>query len=237
MADFSGKVVLVTGAAGNLGSAVAQAFRASGAALALVDRSAEPFAALFPEWRKTGRLFFLTADLTDMDSTEAMVQSVVDHFGRLDVLANTVGGYRAGTTVPETPLAEWNFMFTLNARTAFNLSRAVIPVMLHQGYGKVIHTAAQGGLHGTARAAGYAASKAAVIRLTESLADEVRGMGINVNCVMPSTMNTPQNREAMPKADFTRWVKPEAIAEVFLFLASDAASAIHGAAIPVYGTH
>lgn len=235
MADFSGKVVLVTGAAGNLGSAVARAFQQAGAALALVDRSAEPLVALFPEGRKTGRLFFLTADLTDAEATEAMVHAVVDHFGRVDVLANTVGGYRAGTAIYETPLAEWNFMFTLNARTAFNLSRAVVPVMMQQGYGKIIHTAAKGGLSGAARAAGYTAAKAAVIRLTESLAEEVRGMGINVNCVLPGTLDTPQNREAMPRADFSRWVKPEALAEVFLFLASEAASAIHGAAIPVYG--
>jgi NAD(P)-dependent dehydrogenase (short-subunit alcohol dehydrogenase family) len=127
-------------------------------------------------------------------------------------------------------------MLDLNARTAFVVSRAVIPGMRERGQGKIIHVASRAALKGSAKAAAYSASKSALIRLTESLAAELKRDGINVNCVLPGTIDTPQNRASMPKADRSRWVAPEAIADVILFLASDAARAIHGAALPVYGT-
>ena len=164
-----------------------------------------------------------------------MAHQAVARFGRIDVLVNTVGGFRAGTPVHETPLETWDFMFQLNARTAFLASRAVIPHMLQQGQGKLIHVAARAALTGAAKMAAYSVAKSAVVRLTESMAAELRRANIHVNCVLPGTIDTPQNRAAMPAADHSRWVKPEAIADVILFLASDAARAIHGAAIPVYG--
>jgi NAD(P)-dependent dehydrogenase (short-subunit alcohol dehydrogenase family) len=176
-----------------------------------------------------------SVDATDAESVAGAVEQALERFGRIDVLANTVGGYRAGTPVHETPLETWDFMLDLNARTAFVASRAVVPCMLEQRFGKIVHVAARAALKGSAKASAYSVSKSAVVRLVESLAAELRYDGINVNCVLPGTIDTPQNRKAMPKADHSRWVAPEAIADVILFLASDAADAVNGAAIPVYG--
>jgi NAD(P)-dependent dehydrogenase (short-subunit alcohol dehydrogenase family) len=236
MFDFSEHVVLVTGASGNLGNAVARAFGQAGARLVLVDRSPDRLPELFPELAGSPDHFLATgADLTDADDTARMVEAALARFGRIDVLANTVGGYRAGTPVHETTLETWEFMLALNARTAFAASRAVVPAMLEQGAGKIVHTASRAALQGGRNAVAYSISKSAVVRLVESLAAELKDKGINANCVMPGTIDTPENREAMPKADHSKWVPPEAIADVFLFLASEAARAIHGAAIPVYG--
>jgi NAD(P)-dependent dehydrogenase (short-subunit alcohol dehydrogenase family) len=174
-------------------------------------------------------------DLTDVESVGAVVAEVRQRFGRIDVLVNAAGGYRAGTPVHETPLETWDFVLDLNARTGFISSSAVIPVMLEQGSGKIVNVSARAGLKGTGKAAAYSVSKSAVIRLTESMSAELKRSGINVNCILPGTIDTPQNRESMPTADHSRWVPPEALADVILFLASDAARAVHGAAVPVYG--
>jgi len=236
MFDFSDRVVMVTGAAGNLGRAVAHAFQVAGAKLVLVDRGADRLPRIFPDLAGSPDHFLATSvDLTDADDVEAMVNEAVRRLGRVDVLVNAVGGWRGGTPVHETDLGTWDFLLGLNARTVFIASRAVTPHMLEQGSGKIVNVAARAGLKAGARNAVYSASKSAVIRLTESMASELKKNDINVNCVMPSTIDTPQNRQAMPKADPKRWVKPEAIADVILFLASDAARAVQGAAVPVYG--
>ncbi|MFC2015580.1 SDR family NAD(P)-dependent oxidoreductase [Chloroflexota bacterium] len=236
MSDFSDKVVMVTGAAGNLGGAVARAFQVAGASLVLVDRAPDRLSKQFPELvGSPGHTLAMSVDVTDPRAVSAIVGDALERFGRIDVLANTVGGYRAGTPLHETPLESWEFMLNLNARTAFILSQAVVPSMLEGGAGKIVHVSARAGLKGGAKAAAYSASKSAVIRLVESMAAELRQTGINVNCVLPGTIDTPQNRESMPRADHSRWVTPEAIADVYLFLASDAARGVNGAAIPVYG--
>ena len=236
MFDFRDRVVMVTGAAGNLGQAVARAFQVVGATLVLVDRAAARLPRLFPELAGTDAHHLATSvDMTDAGAVEAAVQEAIRRFGRIDVLAHTVGGYRAGAPLHETPLETWDFMLDLNARTVFIASRAVIPHMLEQGDGRIISVAARAALKGAARMSAYAASKSAVVRLTETMANELKRKGVNANCVLPGTIDTPQNRESMPDADHSRWVKPEEIADVILFLASDAARAIHGAAIPVYG--
>ena len=236
MFDFSDRVVIVTGAAGNLGSAVARAFQAAGAKLVLVDRAADRLPRLFPDLVDSPNHFLATSiDLTSADAVQTMVDETVKRFGRVDVLVNTAGGYRAGTPVHETPLEAWDFMLNLNARTVFIASRAVIPHMLRQGSGRIVNVAARAALKGGAKMAAYSVSKSAVVRLTESMAAELKKEGINVNCVLPGTIDTPQNRQAMPNADHSRWVKPEAIADVIQFLASDAARVVQGAAIPVYG--
>ena len=236
MFDFSNRVVVVAGASGNLGQAVARAFQSAGANLVLLDHAAGRLQELFPELAgSSDHLLLGSVDAADAESVERAVHSALERFGRIDVLANTVGGYRAGQPVHETPLDTWDFMLSLNARTAFILSRAVVPSMLAQGAGKIVHVAARAALAGSARAAAYSASKAATVRLVESLAAELRQENINANCVLPGTIDTPQNREAMPKADHSRWVAPEAIADVILFLASDVARAVNGAAVPVYG--
>jgi NAD(P)-dependent dehydrogenase (short-subunit alcohol dehydrogenase family) len=236
MVDFSDRVAIVTGASGNLGAAVAQAFYSAGAKLVLVDLHISHLPTLFPMLdAEPDRFLAVSADLTDPDSVRSMALAALEHFGQIDILANTVGGFRPGTPLHEMPLDTWDFVFNLNARTALIASQVVTPHMLQQGYGKIVHVAARAGLSGGAKMAAYSASKSAVIRLVESLGAELKHKGINVNCVLPGTIDTPQNREEMPDADYSRWVAPEAIADVIIFLASDAARAINGAAIPVYG--
>jgi len=153
----------------------------------------------------------------------------------VDVLVNTFGGYRGGKPVHEADLADWDFLFNINVRTTLLCCRAVIPQMLKQGTGKIINVASRDGLSGSAGYAAYSASKSAVLRLTESMAAELKVSNINVNCIMPGTIDTPQNRAAVPNGDFTKWVEPAAIADVIAFLASEGARAINGAALPVYG--
>lgn len=235
MFDFTDQVAIVTGAAGNLGEAVARAFHAAGARLVLVNRGMERLEATFADVADSERCLFAAIDLTDAGAVEGMVYESVKHFGRVDILANVAGGYKGGAPVHETPLETWDYMLNLNARTTFLASRAVIPHMLQQGRGKIVSVAARAGLQGRAKMAAYTVSKSAVIRLTESMAAELKGKGINVNCILPGTIDTPQNRRDMPKADFSKWVPPEEMANVILFLASDAARAVHGAAVPVFG--
>lgn len=235
MFDFTDRVVMITGATGNLGQAVAQAFAAANATVVLIARSEASIRQALPDLAASPNALIAPADLTDLKSVESAVSAAVNAFGRIDVLANTVGGYKAGEPVHATSIKTWDFMLDLNARTAFLASQAVIPAMLEQGHGAIIHTASRAGLSGGKNAAAYSAAKSAVIRLIESLAAELKHSGINVNCVLPGVIDTPENRAAMPKAHHEHWVSPAAIAQVILFLASDAARAIHGAAIPVYG--
>jgi len=234
--DFKDKVIIVTGASGNLGMAVGRAFQGAGAHLVLVDRSAERLPRLYPDLASEPAHYLAgSVDVNDAASVQEMVKEAVHRFGRVDVLVNAVGGYKAGTPVHETPLDVWDESFSLNARTAFIASKAVIPQMLSQRSGKIINIAARSALAGKANMAAYSASKGAVIRLTESLSAELRDFGVNVNCIVPGTMDTPQNRQAMPEADTGRWVAPESLADVILFLASDAARDVHGASLPVLG--
>jgi NAD(P)-dependent dehydrogenase (short-subunit alcohol dehydrogenase family) len=236
MFDFTDQVVIVTGAAGNLGYAVARAFLAAGAQLVPVDHSADRVQDTFADLAGApDHLLAGGVDLTDPEAVETLVAKVIERWGRIDVLVNTVGGYRAGSPLHETDLDTLDFMFNLNARTVFITCKVVVPHMLKQQSGKIISVAARSGLAGSKNMAAYSAAKSAVIRLTESMAAELRHDGINVNCILPGTIDTPQNREAMPNADFDRWVPPGALADVILFLASDAARAVHGAALPVPG--
>lgn len=235
MFDFSSQVALVTGGGGNLGRAVVQAFLSAGAKVIAVDNSKIP-AGMIPEGGESQNLLVIEGvDVTDPQAVAQMVEKVLQHFGRIDVLVNTVGGYRAGTPVHATPVDVWDFMMNLNARSVFITSQAIIPVMLRQGRGKIINIAASSALKGSANSAAYGASKSAVARLTESMAEEYKLQNINVNAVIPGIIDTPQNRQAMPNADFSLWVTPDAMARVILFLASEDASPIQGALIPVYG--
>jgi NAD(P)-dependent dehydrogenase (short-subunit alcohol dehydrogenase family) len=236
MNDLSNQVVIVTGAAGNLGKAVVDAFLEAGAKVACVDYSSDLLRQVYPESSiSPERMFTGSADLTSQEDAARMAAQAVDRFGRIDVLVNTVGGYKAGDPLHETTLQTWEHMIDLNARTVFLASQAVIPQMLQQGSGKIISVAARPGLAGKANSAAYSASKSAVIRLTESMSEELREAGIRVNCIIPGTIDTSQNRQEMPSADHQRWVKPESLAGVILFLCTEAARDIHGAALPVYG--
>jgi NAD(P)-dependent dehydrogenase (short-subunit alcohol dehydrogenase family) len=226
---FGGKTCLITGAAGNLGRAVAQAFASEGSSLILMDHHEEHLRSAYGG-EGAGRRFAL-ADLRDAQSVARALPAGV----RIDILCNIAGGFRMGQPVHETTDDTWDLMLGLNARSVINCARAVIPGMLAAGHGKIVNIAALAGLSGKANMGAYSASKSAVMRLTESMSAELRDKGINVNCILPSIIDTPQNRADMPKADPRRWVAPEALAEVVLFLASDAARAIHGAGIPVNG--
>jgi len=159
----------------------------------------------------------------------------VQRFKRIDVLCNIAGAFRMGSAVHETSDKDWNFLLDVNARTVLNTSRAVVPAMLKAGGGKIVNVGAFAAQKGVAQMGAYVAAKSAVIRLTETMAVGLRERNINVNCVLPTIIDTPENRAAMPDVDPKRWVAPAALAEVILFLASDAARAIHGAALPVTG--
>lgn len=236
MFDFSDQVVVVTGGAGNLGQAVARAFAAAGGRVAVVVRKrADAESAFGHDLPEGDNALYVTGDLTDESAVTGIARQVMERFGRLDVLVNTAGGIRAGTLLHETPPDVWEFMMNLNARTVFLMSRAVIPHMLAQQHGRIISVSARAALKGTAKHGPYNASKMAVIRLTETLAAELRHQGITANCIMPGTIDTPANRAETPTADFSKWVKPESLANVILFLASHAAADVNGAAIPVYG--
>jgi NAD(P)-dependent dehydrogenase (short-subunit alcohol dehydrogenase family) len=227
--NFGGKTCLITGAAGNLGRAVAGAFGADGASLILMDHQKDHLQSAYGN-EGEGKQFAL-ADLRDAQSVARALPAGI----RIDILCNIAGGFRMGQPVHETPDEVWDLMLGLNAKSVINCARAVVPGMLARGQGKIVNVAAIAGLSGKANMGAYIASKSAVIRLTESMSAELRDKGINVNCILPSIIDTPQNRADMPKADPRRWVAPEALADVVLFLASDAARAIHGAAIPVAG--
>jgi len=235
MSEFTDKTLLVTGAAGNVGRAVAAAFAAGGGQLVLVDRNPaylEEAAAAIGASRAP---LLVTTDLTDPASVDAMAERVASECGGADLLANIAGGFSMGPPLHETSDDAWNHMMDLNVRSVFHTCRALIPQMLARDAGRIVNVSARAAREGKARMGPYCASKAAVITLTETLAAEHKHQGINVNCILPGTVDTPQNRAAMPDAAHDTWVPPAALADVVLFLCSEAARCVTGAAIPVYG--
>jgi NAD(P)-dependent dehydrogenase (short-subunit alcohol dehydrogenase family) len=228
---FSHRTVLVTGAAGNLGRVVAEAFAERGANLVLVDLGRERLERAFGAG--DGRRLLVPTNLLDQGEVDAAVTEAVGRFERIDVLCNIAGGFRMGPPVHETSDETWNFLFDVNARTLLHAVRAVVPRMIGSGGGKIINVGAFAAQKGVAQMGAYCAAKSAVIRLTEAMAAELRAKDINVNCVLPTIIDTPENRAAMPGADPGRWVAPRDLAATILFLASDEARAIHGAALPV----
>lgn len=236
MSGLKEKVIIITGAAGNLGRAVAARVQAQGARMVLVERSDEHLKTAFAELvNSTQHWLAGGVDMTDPKAVDAMAAEAHKRLGRLDGLVNTVGGFRGGKPVHEAELAEWDFLYDLIVRTTLNGCRAVIPYMLRSQRGSIINIGSRNVFQGSPNYAAYSAAKTAVLRLTESLAGELKTRGINVNCILPGTIDTPQNREAMPKADFSTWVPPEDLAHVIAFLLSDEARAVTGAAVPVYG--
>ena len=226
------QTVFITGAAGHRGRAVAAAFRQRGARLVLADRQADALRQAFGD---AGEALLLPMDLLDAEQVQAGVQQALARFGSIAVCCHIAGGFRMGEAVHETSAATWDFLMDLNARTLVHVARAVVPGMRERGSGRIVTVGAGAALRGGAHMGAYSASKSALIRLTEAMSAELKDQGINVNCVLPSIIDTPDNRSAMPDADASRWVAPEALAEVIAFLGSDAARAIHGAAIPVSG--
>lgn len=230
------QIVMVTGASGNLGAATARVFQRHGHKTILVDRSPDKLAKNFSDIVDSqDHLLAGGIDLSSPDVMDRLVTDVVNRFGRIDVLVNTVGAWSGGKPVHETSLAEWDLLFEANLRTTLITCRGVAPRMVEQLFGRIITVASRDALKGSAGYAAYSASKSAVIRLTESLADELSAFDVTVNCILPGTIDTPQNRAAIPNAEFSKWVEPAALADVIMFLASDAARAVTGAALPVFG--
>jgi NAD(P)-dependent dehydrogenase (short-subunit alcohol dehydrogenase family) len=230
---LDGKVALITGGTGALGQVVCAAFLAAGArvvATYVVARERVAF-----EQAVHGDAELAEVELGDAAQVTALVERVVAARGRIDVLLNLAGGFWGGAPLIDTPDAELDRLFAMNVKTAFGCARAVVPAMIRRRHGRIVNVTARPALVGGANVSAYAISKAGVAALTRALADEVREHGITVNAIAPSTIDTAANRAAMPKADPSRWVRPEEIAATLVFLASDAAASISGAIIPVYG--
>ena len=229
--SLDNRTAIVTGAAGNLGKAVAHAFADQGANLVLVDLKRDSLERAFGS--ENDRRVFAPANLLQVSGATGVAQAALARFGRIDVLCNIAGGFRMGEMVHETSDENWNFLFDINTRTLLHTVRAMVPHMIKAGAGKIVNVGAFAAQKGAAQMGAYTASKATVIRMTEAMAAELREKNINVNCVLPTIIDTPENRAAMPKADPARWVAPADLANVIVFLASDAARAVHGAAVPV----
>jgi len=234
---FDNTVALVTGGTGGLGRAVSLAFLNEGADLMVTYRSDEEFAALkSAAGANASRLDGRKVDVTNEDAVQQLVDGILFDNSRIDVLVNAVGGYAGGTKLWETEAKVLEQMMALNLRAGFVLSRAVVKAMLPKGKGSIINVASKAALDHEAGNGAYAASKAAALAMIDSLAADLKGTGVRANSILPSIIDTEVNRRAMPKADFAKWPKPEDIARVILFLCSDEAKLIHGAAIPVYGS-
>lgn len=235
MSDLHARTILITGASGNLGAATAQACAAQGARLALTGRDPAALTRLQATLPANIESIALAADLLDAAQVTALVQQIVERFGALHGVANLVGGFSMGPAIQDTTDTAWNAMLDLNARSAFHIARAVVPQLLTTGHGSLVNIAARAATRGIGHLGPYCVAKAAVITLTETLADELKASGIRANCVLPGTLDTPENRAAMPDSDPATWVSLEALADVIVFLLSDRARGITGAAIPVYG--
>ena len=232
--NFSNKIVLVTGGTGALGTSITKAF---------LESNATVISSYLNEREKTGRtqtdnkstVQLVKANVTNEEEVEKLVLGVLEKYQRIDILVNVVGAFLGGKTVVELEEKEWDLMMTVNLKSAFLISKHVTRQMISSRYGKIIHVSSRIGLHSEGYDSAYSASKSGLIRLVESLAEETKGSNINVNCIMPSIIDTQANRKAMPNADFNKWVKPENLANVILFLCSEEANIITGAAIPTFG--
>ena len=233
---FSQKVVLVAGGTGGLGRAVSLAFLNQADRVIVTYRKDSEFADLQGlAGTSASRLAGRNADLTDEPAVQQLIDSIIAEYSRLDVLVNTVGAYVGGINFWELKTDLFDRMLALNLRSGFLLSRAVSRVMLKQRQGSIVNVAAKAAIDHGAGAAAYAASKAAAVAMIDSLAADLKGSGVRANSILPSIIDTEVNRKAMPGADFAKWPKPEDIARVILFLCSEDARLVHGAAIPVYG--
>ncbi|HKQ87223.1 MAG TPA: SDR family NAD(P)-dependent oxidoreductase [Candidatus Acidoferrales bacterium] len=231
------KIVIVAGGAGGLGRAVSLAFLNEGDTVAVPYRSQAEFAALSTAaGENAGSLDGQQLDVTDEASVKQFIDGVVARHGHVHALVNTVGGYIGGVKLWElADAADLDRMLALNVRSGFVLARAAVRVMLRQGSGCIVNVAARAAVDHPAGASAYAASKAAAVAMIGSLAADLKGTGVRANSILPSIIDTEANRKAMPDADFSKWPKPDDIARVILFLCSDEAKLVHGAAIPVYG--
>jgi NAD(P)-dependent dehydrogenase (short-subunit alcohol dehydrogenase family) len=230
---LQGKTIVVTGGLGALGSIVAETAAKRGASVALLDH-APTLPAGFAERLGANTLIVGGVDLTSLAAAETAMASIKTKFGGVDALLNIAGGFQ-WETIADGKVDAWDRMYAMNLKTALNACKAALPYLMDSGAGRIVNVGAGSALHAASGFGPYAASKSAVHRLTESLADELKLKGVTVNAVLPSIIDTAQNRRDMPNADFSRWVSPADLAAVMLFLASDEAKAVTGALIPVSG--
>lgn len=235
--ELNGKIAVISGAGGNLGIATIKRLAGEGVHMALIDRREEGLRARLREAGVDDSPILVgPVDLLDRPGVEGFIARVVEQLGQVDILINIAGGFKGGGPVHEMDEALWDELMNLNAKTAFILSAAAARSMVKAGRrGRIVNVGARAGLTGIPGIAPYSASKSALLRLTESMAGELLQHGITVNAVLPSTIDTPQNRKNDPNADFTKWVAPESLADVIAFLVSDSSRDITGALIPVYG--
>ncbi len=228
------KVAIITGASGALGRETLRVFLAEGAKIAGCD-VIEPEMIDLADAVAHGDCMIMRFDVTTERGAAEMVAHTLDHFSRVDILVNVVGGWKGGIPLHRTSVEDWDGMLTLNLKSAFLCSRAVLPHMLERRSGRILNISSRTAVQPAANQVAYNAAKAGIIALTQGLAEEVKQQGITVNCVLPSVLDTEANRKAIPTGDFGRWVKPKDLASVLAFLASDAAAQLTGAAVPVYG--
>ena len=226
---MKGRVVLVTGASGGLGAKVTLAFLDAGATVVGSSRNIQQSA--FGSANFTA----IPAEISTQAGAKALLEGVFERFGRLDVLAHTVGGFAGGRSVADTDDATFQSMFDLNVNSFFQVLRATIPALRESGQGRIIAIGSRAAVEPGAGVGAYSASKAAMVSLVKTVAAENRDAGLTANVILPGTMDTPANRTAMPNGDFSKWVQPANVASLAVWLASDAGREINGAAIPVYG--
>lgn len=216
--------IIITGAGGGLGAAVCAAFHESGATVIAIERV----------WRETRPYITVAADLSAAEGARKMIEKTREH-GPVEALVHLVGGFRGGTPVQETSDADWDLMMSINVTVAFNAIRAALTPMLAARRGRIVAIGARAAVEASPKFAAYAVSKAALVALVKNVAAEVKDSGITANVILPSTIDTPANRKAMPQSDFSRWVAPQSIAKLIAWLCSDQAADVNGAVIPIYG--
>ncbi len=233
---FADKVALIAGGTGGLGRAVALALLEEEAQAAVTYIKSEEFDDLKNvAGRAASRLEGHRVDVTNVSAVSELVENILAQHQQIDILVNAVGAYAVGLKLWETPSNTFDTMLNLNLRSGYVLSSVVAKAMLKQKDGAIVNISAKAAFDHAAGASAYAASKAASVAMMDSLAEDLRGTGVRVNSILPSIIDTPANRRAMPGADFSKWPRPEDIAKVILFLCSSDAKLIHGASIPVYG--
>lgn len=232
---MNNKVVLVTGGAGNLGQAVSRAFLEAGARVAIPVYKTDHTSALDQLKSSFGdRIHSFALDLTTERGAEQAIRQVVEWAGSLTTVAHLVGGYTGGTRLADTPIEVWNRMIDLNMTSAYFMARFAIPQLLESGGGSFVFVSSRAAFEKRNERAAYSVTKAGLISLARAIAEEYGKEGIRSNVVVPDTIDTEANRQAMPDADRSTWIKPDSIARVILFLASDEARAINGASVPVF---
>jgi NAD(P)-dependent dehydrogenase (short-subunit alcohol dehydrogenase family) len=242
--DFSDKVIIVTGGTGALGRILIKSFlNCHPKTIVITYRSEKEMQELkadlsnsFEQSSKISTsLEFIKTDVTKDDEIKKLISNIFEKYGQIHILVNVVGGYIGGKNITELDESDWDKMIDINLKTAFLISRHVIPIMITNRYGKLVHVSSRTGIRAEGNDSAYAASKSGLIRFVESVSQEVKNSNININCILPTIIDTEANRRAMPNADFTRWINPGDLSNVILFLCSDDSKIINGSAIPTYG--